>query len=58
MITNSDACLELAKMADTSNYSLKSDRKVRHGYMGFVVKLSNLIKRRAEVDHLIEIIPD
>jgi hypothetical protein len=45
-------------MADEVNYTYKSERVLRNGFMGFVVKLSNLIKRRAEVDRLTELVPE
>lgn len=43
MIRESDACMILTEMADYPDYEHQSERKVRHGYMGFVVKLANLI---------------
>lgn len=45
-------------MAEQLNFEYKSERVLRNGYMGFVTKLSNLIKRRAEVDHLTELVPE
>ena len=51
-------CIILTDMADEVNYTYKSERVLRNGFMGFVVKLSNLIKRRAEVDRLTELVPE
>lgn len=58
VIRESNACLALTDMADKVNYQYKSERTIRNGYMGFVIKLSNLIKRRAEVDHLVDLVPE
>jgi hypothetical protein len=45
-------------MADYPDYQHSSERKVRNGYMGFVVKLANLIQRRADVDSLVKLVPE
>ncbi len=58
VLRESNACLALAEMASQANYQHNSERVIRNGYMGFVVKLSNLIKRRAEVDHLAALVPE
>jgi hypothetical protein len=46
------------KLADTADFTFKSERKVRHGYMGFVIKLSNLIRKRVELDNLADCAPE
>jgi hypothetical protein len=58
VLRESNACLTLADMANQANYYHNSERVIRNGYMGFVIKLSNLIKRRAEVDHLAALVPE
>lgn len=45
-------------MAEQLNFEYKSERVLRNGNMGFVIKLANLIKRRAEVDHLTDLVPE
>lgn len=58
MIRESDVCIILTDMADEVNFKYKSERLIRNGFMGFAVKLANLIKRRAEVDRLTELVPE
>lgn len=58
VLRESNACQALAEIASQANYQHNSERVIRNGYMGFVVKLSNLIKRRAEVDHLATLVPE
>lgn len=58
VVNDSEVCTELADMADYSAITLKSSRSVRNGHMGFVVKLANLVLKRAEIDHLDDMCPD
>jgi len=55
---DSEVCSTLVHLADTSNYTFKSNRKVRNGYMGFVIKLADLIQKRVEQDNLNEYAPE
>lgn len=52
MITEGQMCRRLAKMGANANYKLGSQREIRHGYMSFVVKLSNKFISRKDIDDL------
>ncbi len=51
-------CSKLVHLADTASYTFKSDRKVRNGYMCFVIRLANLIQKRVGQDNLTEYAPE
>jgi len=40
----------LIKMSENTKVSFVSSNQMRHGYMGFAIKLSNLIKKKGEAD--------
>ena len=42
----------LVKLGAQPDYTFRSERRVRHGHMGFVIKLANLVKKRQEQDDL------
>ena len=58
LLRDSDVCITLADMADNPTFQHKSGRDVRQVYMGFVIRLSNLIQKRAELDNLVDLLPD
>lgn len=50
VMADSQVCSILAQMASQDVYTHASSRQVRNGWMGFVVRLANLIKKRGELD--------
>lgn len=58
VIGDSQVCTILTKMAEKDVYTHLSERQVRNGWMGFVVKLANLIKKRGELDQLEPLAPE
>ena len=58
IIKVSEVCSKIVHLADTAHYTFKSERKVRNGYMGFVIKLANIIQKRVELDNLAEYAPE
>lgn len=52
LIKNSGVVQACVKMGDNTTIRFSSQNTMRHGYMGFVVKLSNLIKKKMEADQM------
>ena len=46
------ACI---KMGENKLVKFQSQNEMRHGYMGFSIKLSNLIKKKAEADNMAQL---
>jgi SIT4 phosphatase-associated protein len=45
-------------MAQDNKHSFASSRLIRNGFMGFVVRMANLVKKIAEFDNLSEMVPE
>jgi hypothetical protein len=45
-------------MAQDNTHSFASSRLIRNGFMGFVVRMANLVKKIAEFDNLSEMVPE
>ena len=58
LFRESEVCSKLVRLADTPEYQFKSERKVRNGYMGFVIELSNIITKRVEQENLADYAPE
>ena len=43
---------KLVTMSETPKVTFTSEKQMRHGYMGFAIKLSNLIKKKGEAGQL------
>lgn len=52
LVFGSNLCVRLAEMAESASVAHTSERLVRNGHMGFVVRLANLVLKRAEQDSL------
>ena len=52
LIKSSGVVSKLITMSETPKVTFISEKQMRHGYMGFAIKLSNLIKKKGEADQL------
>jgi len=52
IILKSNVVPALLKMSENTKVTFTSSNQMRHGYMGFAIKLSNLIKKKGETEQL------
>lgn len=55
LIKSSGVIQVCVRMGDNTTVRFASQNTMRHGYMGFAIKLSNLIKKKQEADLLKEL---
>lgn len=52
LIKNSNVVKSLLRMGENTRVTFVSQNQMRHGYMGFAIKLSNLIKKKCEAEQM------
>jgi len=52
VLEKSNLISNIVRLASEGQFNFESDRKIRHGYMGFVIKLANMVKSVHDTDDL------